>query len=346
MFRTNAVNHKVHLSYKDVLLVPYDEDFCTIMSRHDPDISTEVCPGKKLKNPIISSPMDSVTGPEMVVALAKQGSMGVLTRYINNPNELELQLEGVIYIKKHVPDITDIAVAMGVKNNVLEHASVLCDAGVTIICLDIANGNHILMARALDTVAKMKDKYNLSIIAGNVATSHAAQRLASCGADALKVGIGPGAACSTRRIVGFGVPQFTAVLEVANTVKCMGVQIIADGGVRTSGDVVKALWAGADTVMSGYIFAGHDECPIIDGKKIYRGMSSRAVHKRQDIASEGVSMEIDSKGSVSNIVQSYCAAIRSACSMANARNLDELRKNVMAIRVSTMSNEESEPLSL
>jgi len=350
MRQVNKVDHTVHLSYKDVLLVPYDEDFCSILSRNDPDISTEICPGKTIGNPLISAPMDSVTGFEMMVALSKCGSLGVLTRHINKNNEKEIQVEDIKRVKEVIAGYgynghKHIACAIGVKNGVVEHSRMLCDAGVNIICLDIANGNHIFMQKALENISKLKDRYDLSIIAGNVATPLSAQRLIDNGADTIKIGIGPGAACTTRRVVGFGVPQFTAVLNIANAVKNSGVKIIADGGVRNSGDAIKAIWAGADTVMSGYVFAGHNECPTFDGKRMYRGMSSRTVHGRSDVAAEGVCMEMEEKGPICNTVQNYCAAIKAACSMANARNLNELRQNVRAVRVSTMSNEESEPVT-
>lgn len=335
------IDRNVHLSYQDVLLVPYDDDFCSVMSRKDPDISTFICPGKKLEVPLVSSPMDSITEKEMAVAMNNCGALGVITRYINDANELQKQISQVKYVKQHSTK-GYVAAAVGVKNNAYEHVAALCDAGLNIVCFDIANGNHVMMRDAIRSVLSLKDRYNLSIIAGNVATGKSAVRLAECGADSIKCGVGSGAICSTRLVTGMGVPQFTALLDVSQALfKSGGACIIADGGVRLSSDVSKAIWAGADTVMSGFIFAGCQECPSIDGKRIYRGMASRVVSGRTDVASEGVSMTVPQKGSVVDAVSEYTAALRATCSMGNAMNLQELRKNVRAIRVSTMSHNES-----
>jgi IMP dehydrogenase len=188
---------------------------------------------------------------------------------------------------------------------------------------------------------------SITLIAGNVAVGESALRLVDCGADCIKVGIGPGAVCSTRRVTGYGIPQFSAILDCAEILDIKGynnIRIIADGGLRHPGDAAKAIWAGADAVMAGYIFAGYEQCPKIDGDYFYRGMSSRNVSQRHDIAAEGVSIKVDSKGSVSTLIQEWSASLKSACSMANAWNLQELRRNVEAIRVSTMSNAESDPV--
>jgi len=155
-----------------------------------------------------------------------------------------------------------------------------------------------------------------------------------------------GASCITRRVIGYGVPQLTAIMDCASALKTRdNVRLIADGGIRDSGDVIKALWGGADTVMCGYVLAGHTECPTFEQGKIYRGMSSRTVHQRQDVAAEGVAVRIENKGSVKELVRQYAQAIKAACAMGNAHNLEQLRRNVRAVRVSTMSNEESEPVN-
>lgn len=356
MNNKSRVNHRVHLSYRDVLLVPYDQKFCTIKSRNDPDISSEICRGKRLQVPLVSAPMDSITGLRMAIALDKLGALGIQTRYINNPDELRMHLSFLRSFHETADGYA--AVAVGVKNGVYDHVKALCDTGLSIVCLDIANGNHEYMAESLKAIAPLKDQYDLSVIAGNVATAGAAIRLAEHGADAVKIGIGPGAACTTRRVTGFGVPQFTAILDCAEAMDVHhlpDVRLIADGGIRFPGDAVKAIWAGAHTVMLGYVFAGHDECPRMNGmtgtrgelggKYLYRGMSSRTVSGRSDIAPEGVCVEVPPKGPVSKTVKEWAAAIRAACSMANANNLDELRRNVTAIRVSTMSSQESDPVN-
>lgn len=351
----DRINHNVHLSFNDILLLPFDDDVCTIMSRHDPDISSEISAGKKLNIPIISAPMDTITGIEMLKAMDSIGALGIHTRYINDKYESQKLVQAATEAQKLKGPK---AFAIGVKNS-YDMAHMLCDLGVDIICIDIANGNHILMIEAVQKVSKLRDKFpGLSIIAGNIATPKAGIRLAEAGATACKVGIGPGAICSTRRVTGFGCPQLTAIMKCSPPLRERGIKVIADGGIRWSGDAVKALWAGADTVMMGYVLAGHRECPLVSDervsrdlpvgvnipKRIYRGMSSRLVSKRSDIAEEGVCIEVQQKGTVLETIKEYAASIKSACSMGNAMNLQQLRTNVNAIRVSTMSQSESDPL--
>lgn len=343
--KNRITDSKVHLSFRDILLVPHDEDFCSVLSRKDPDISTEVCVNKKINIPFISAPMDSVTTVEMCIALDNLGCLGIYTRHINDDNERTKQAKAVKQIKQAVKN--HVACAVGVRNHIHEHVKYLCDVGMDIVCLDIANGNHAYMQNALKEIRKFKDSYNLSIIAGNVASGPSAIRLANEGADCIKIGIGPGAACSTRRVTGFGVPQFTAILDCAHAIhneNLTHVRLIADGGIRHAGDITKAIWAGANSVMMGWVFAGHDECGQHSGKRQYRGMSSRTVSKRDDIAAEGVVVNVANKGPVKDTVTEYAAALRASCSMANAMNLDQLRSNAKAIRVSTITHEESDPV--
>jgi IMP dehydrogenase len=342
------VDHKVHLSYRDVLLQPYSSGFCDIPSRREPTISTTLSNTVSLDVPLISAPMDSITGPDMAIAMHKAGALGILTRYIGDANERAKQLGDVEEVRVAIGFGENIACAIGVKDNANSSACGLCDTGANIICLDIANGNHVLMKSAIEDVVRLKDRnYKVSIIAGNVATGESAVRLADCGADCIKVGIGPGAVCTTRRVTGFGVPQLTAILDCAEALDVAGhrVRIIADGGIRHPGDAVKALWAGADAVMLGFVFAGHAECPSFNGNKLYRGMSSRNVSGREDIAPEGVCVDVPNKGPVSKTIREWASSIRAGCSMANAMDLNALRRNVRAIRVSTMSSEESDPVS-
>ncbi len=340
------IDQHVHLSFRDVLLVPYDIKPCAVMSRNDPDISTSISKNVTIKVPILSSPMDTVTDSDMCIALDQCGALGIHTRYINNEQERSLQIESITKMKQH--GVKNIAMAIGV-HNAYDNAAALVNAGANIICVDIANGNHVLMLKALNELDKLKQQYTyLSIIAGNVASGPAALRLAEAGASAVKIGIGSGAACSTRMITGFGVPQLYAIKDCAQRVNGLA-KIIADGGIRESGDIVKALWAGADAVMLGYVLSGHDQCPIVmDDKlgkgRIYRGMSSRSVSRRADVAAEGVCVTVPHRGDVKNTISEYAAAIRAGLSMGNAMTLSELRENVEAIRVSTMSQTESDPV--
>ena len=346
------IDHKVHLSYKDILLVPYDYAPSEIMSRSDPDISSDLGRGVRLKNPIISSPMDTVTGVEMAVAMNQAGGLGIYTRHIADPREEEQQCIAVARIRELVGN-GNVACAMGVKCDVKSRAEKLISNGANIICLDIANGNHVMMIEAIKKVRSLQDKHDICIVAGNVATPKAALRLAEAGANAIKIGIGSGAACLTRRVTGFGVPQLTAIINCAEVLKPRGIKIIADGGIRNSGDAVKAFWGGADAIMMGYALAGHTECPQVSEvapgeaaipRRTYRGMASRNVSGRYDVAAEGVCLSVQERGPVQSTITEYVAGIKSACSYANAMNLEELRNNVHAIRVSTMSQEESDPV--
>jgi IMP dehydrogenase len=291
--------------------------------------------------------MDSVTGAEMAIAMEDAGGLGIYTRHIGRDDELELQIEAVKKIKSSVME--HVAIAIGVKCNVEQRVKTLVDMGANIICLDAANGNHVMMLKAIETVASIKNKNpHISIIAGNVVTPMACQRLINAGAGALRIGMGSGAICSTRLVTGFGVPQLTAVYECAGVIHSMGARCICDGGMRNTGDVAKAIWAGADTVMLGYMLSGHDQCPDVqscgENKKTYRGMASRSVSGRDDVAAEGVSINVRKKGDVRKTVKEIAAGLRSACTFANAMNLKQFRENIRAIRVSTLSNEETDTI--
>lgn len=182
------IDQHVHLSFRDVLLVPYDVKPCAVMSRNDPDISTSISKNVTIKVPILSAPMDTVTDSDMCIALDQCGALGIHTRYINNDQERSLQIESINKMKQH--GVKNIAMAIGV-HNAYDNAAALVNAGTNIICVDIANGNHVLMLKALKELDRLKQQYAyLSIIAGNVASGPAALRLAEAGASAVKVGIG------------------------------------------------------------------------------------------------------------------------------------------------------------
>ncbi len=335
-----SVNEEIMLSYDDILLVPYDQTPCSVRSRKDPDISTEVCPGVKIDIPIVSSPMDTITGSKMAVAMNNLGGLGILTRRINDPHRKDAQLKEVISVSES-ECCGHTACAIGVIECSHDYVKELLDCGLKILCIDIANGMHEFMQKAVYSVRGLKEHYDFSIIAGNVATGNAALQLAGWGVDCVKVGIGCGACCTTRIVTGFGVPQLSAVLSCAEAVKDLPVSIMADGGCETSGDIVKALWAGADSVMLGHMLCGHDESPMGDR---YRGMSSRTVHQRTDVASEGIDIKVAHKGSVKDTIDELAASIRAGCSLANAMSLSDLRSNVHAIRVSPIGVHESDTM--
>ncbi|MEM2188433.1 MAG: IMP dehydrogenase, partial [Nitrososphaerota archaeon] len=258
-----------------------------------------------------------------------------------------------------------VAAAVGVKEKELERAQLLVEAGADAIVVDVAHGHSEM---CIEMVRRLRMIYgdDVEIVAGNVATQEGVEDLASAGASAVKVGIGPGSVCTTRIVAGVGVPQLTAIMECAEAAERMDVPIIADGGIRESGDVVKALAAGASTVMIGKLLAGTDESPgaivMKNGRryKIYRGMASmyamlgREFMVRDDAETlldaseysyyaEGVEAYVPYVGSASDVVKRLVAGLRSGMSYLGARNLEELRRNAVFIRVSPASIRESYP---
>ena len=287
--------------------------------------------------------MDSITGKEMLVAMDSVGGLGMLTRYINHPHregEIDKQTSEIKWAKKEGAKHTGCAI--GVKHNVARNAAMLLDEGCDIICLDVAHGNHRKMYQAIENVLKLKSRYKFTLMAGNICTAGAARTFSVAGVDVIKVGIGPGAACTTRRVTGFGMPQLSALLVCTEGCEA---QIVADGGLRETGDIVKALWGGASACMMGYMLAGTSATPDIDGGKVYRGMSSRTVSNRKDIAPEGVDVKMDYAGDTTEKIEEYIKGIRSGLAMGGARNIEELR-SCECVRVSPLSVKETEPICL
>jgi len=244
-----------------------------------------------------------------------------------------------------------VGAALGVKSDTLERAKALLDAGADALVLDIAHGHN---ERALETVRLLKKKFKgAEIIGGNVATSKGTIDLIKAGADAVKVGIGPGAACTTRIVTGVGVPQLTAILECAKAAAKYKVPIIADGGIRNSGDFSKAFAAGASAVMIGSLLAGTDESPgeyIFEegvGYKLYRGMASReaAPNAGDDMyrAPEGKSGKVPYRGRAKNVLDDLIAGLRSSMSYLGAKNLREFQKNAKFIKITSAALRESHP---
>lgn len=327
------------LCFNDILLVPH---YSELGSRTSPSIKTKLG-WLELETPLISAPMDSITGKYMLLVMDKLGGLGVLTRHISLPDEeeLEMQVKEVTWAKTE--GANNIGCAIGIKNNVDTKAQSLLNAGCNVICLDVAHGDHSKMYEAIRILASLKNKYKFIIMAGNVCTEDATKEFSREGVDAIKVGIGPGAACTTRIVTGFGYPQLSAIRETCLSLNGWSTSIIADGGLRTSGDMVKSLWAGADACMIGYMLAGTNATPRIDGKKIYRGMSSRAASGRPDIAPEGIEIQMGDQGKTEEVIKEYIKGMRSGLAMGGANNLSELRDNVGHVIVSPLSMEESNP---
>jgi IMP dehydrogenase len=306
------------LSYDDVLLVP---KLGVLEHRADADLSTYVTNKIMLDIPIVSAPMTSITESLMASTMADRGGLGVIHRFMT-PQEQRDEYEcGSLDTPK--PD--NIACALGIKEDDLLRFELLFDAGCRIFVIDIAHAHCLQMKNFMEMVMLSDMAESSQFIVGNVGTAEGAQFLQDLGADAIKVGIGPGAACTTREVTGFGVPQLSAIAEIAESVS---IPIMADGGIKTSGDIVKALAAGASTVMIGRLLAGTDEAAI-PGE--YFGMASRRMNGHN--APEGVEGEVERIGSANDVLKSLLWGIRSGISYAGARNIDELQDNAEFILV-------------
>ncbi|MBU1202931.1 IMP dehydrogenase [Patescibacteria group bacterium] len=246
-----------------------------------------------------------------------------------------------------------VGAAVGVRSDFMDRVDALVQADVDVLILDIAHGHS---DNALNTIGKIKEKYpNVEIIGGNIATGQGAKDLIKAGVDAVKIGVGPGSICTTRITTGFGVPQLTAIMNAYQVCKKYDIPMIADGGIKQSGDLVKALAAGADTVMMGGQLSGTTESPgptiNYHGRqyKVSRGMASlTAALSRPDskesmdkITPEGVEARVPYRGPVKNILNQYVGGLRSGMSYANARNLEELKKNAQFIRITDSGMRES-----
>ena len=331
---------KETLSYDDVLLVPKYSD---IESRSQTTIGSSLGKDLDFKLPIISSPMDTVTEEGMALAMHQQGGVGVIHRY-NTIAEQASTAAKVLYEDEDAR----VGAAIGMTGDFEERAMALKYIGVNFLCVDVAHGHHSMMESCLKT---LKDRWGdeIHIMAGNVATLEGFDAIASWGADSIRVGIGGGSICSTRLVSGHGVPTLQSIFECAKSE--YDVKIIADGGIKTSGDIIKSLAAGADFVMIGSLLAGTEESPgevfkTNAGKryKVYRGMASaEAQHawRGKSSSPEGVSTTVPYKGSVVDILQDLAGGIRSGLSYSGVRSLEELRCKATFIRQTHAGQSES-----
>ena len=334
------------ICFDDVLLVP---QYSEIESRYKIKIGNKLSDDIELNLPIISAPMDTVTETSMAITMYKEGALGIIHRY----NSIE---EQCVLVRKSFPGLIKVGAAVGVTGDYLERALELVEASVRVICVDIAHGHHVLMKNALKNL-KNKLPSHIHICAGNVATSKAFLDLASWGADSIKVGIGGGSICSTRIQTGHGAPTLQSVLDCQFASAQTGVKLIADGGIKNSGDIVKALAAGADFVMLGSLLSGTKESPgeIIPTPstaiglsskrmKIYRGMASKEAQRdwKGSVSSqEGVSTHVPYKGSVEDILCDLEVGIRSGFSYSGAKTLTELQERAIFIQQTSASCKES-----
>ena len=252
-----------------------------------------------------------------------------------------------------------VGAALGTETDTLKRARALADAGVDVFVIDSAHGHS---KNVIDTIKTIKKEFsNIDIIGGNVATADGAIELAKAGVDAIKVGMGPGSICTTRIIAGIGVPQITAILEIKNAIKDKDVSIIADGGIRFSGDIAKAIAAGADSVMLGGLFAGTEEAPgkveLFQGRsfKTYRGMGSiGAMTERQDanrymqedldlekFVPEGIEGRVPYKGLVINVINQLIGGLRQSMGYIGCKTIKEIHKNSKFVEITNAGMTES-----
>ncbi len=318
------------LTFDDVLLVPA---WSEVLPR-EVSLKTRFTRNISLDIPIVSAAMDTVTEAPMAIALAKEGGIGVLHKNMSAERQAE-------EVAKTKAGGYLVAAGVGITADAVERTSKLVDAGVDAIVLDSAHGHS---KGVLNALKKIKKTFrNLDVVVGNVATAEGTADLIKAGADAVKVGIGPGSICTTRIVAGVGVPQLTAIYDCAEAARQSGVPVIADGGLRYSGDIVKALAAGASTVMCGSILAGADETPgeIIEdfknGKKfkVYRGMGSIDAMEAgsrdryfqtgaMKLVPEGIVGKVPYKGPVGDILYQLIGGLRSGMGYCGAHTIEEL----------------------
>lgn len=325
-------------TFDDVLIVPNKSD---VRSRRSPELKTRLTRETTIEKPFVSANMDTVTEHEMAIGMNQLGAIGILHRFMS----ISEQVEQVSKIKSS--GARDIAASIGVNDDFKDRAKALVDSGVNILTIDIAHGHSVAM---IETLAWLKTEFpSIQLIAGNVATPKSAVDLIEAGAHAIKVGIGPGSMCTTRIITGCGVPQLTAISLCAQVARPKGVPVIADGGIRSSGDIIKALAAGADAVMLGSLLSGTIESPgpIHNGMKQYRGMASKSAQASwrggvpEGMAPEGESTLVPVKGHISDVINELSGGLRSGMSYINALAIEDIRTNSLFVEMTPMGYFES-----
>ena len=332
---------KEALTFDDVTLVP---KFSEILPS-DVDTSIILTKHLKLKIPILSSAMDTVTESKMAIKIGKAGGIGVIHRNLN----IDKQIQEIRKVKKQKV-LVGAAVGAGPKE--FKRAEAILKENINMIVVDTAHGHTKKVSEIIKFIKNKKNK-KTALCAGNIATAEAGRFLSKLGVDIIKVGIGPGSICTTRLVAGIGVPQLTAVLNVKNGVKNRNVKIISDGGIKYSGDLAKAFAAGADAVMIGSLFAGTDEAPgkLIkkNGRlfKSFRGMGSvgamnkgsadRYFQSKQKDSSkyvpEGVEGLAKYKGKVNNVIFKLIGGLRSSMGYLGSKQIKYLRKKPQFVKI-------------
>ena len=332
---------KEALTYDDVLLAPKYSEILPSETK----IETKLSKNLSLKIPIISSAMDTVTESSMAIEIAKLGGIGVIHRNLDIKNQ-------ILEIKKVKSKNLKIGAAVGAGPLEIKRAEALLKEKIDLIVVDTAHGHTKKVAEIIKKIKKLKSK-KTTLCAGNIATAEAAKFLSKLGVDAIKVGIGPGSICTTRLVAGIGVPQLSAILAAKKGLGKKKITLVADGGIKFSGDISKALAAGADAVMIGSLFAGSKESPgkLIkkNGKyfKSFRGMGSigamnkgsadRYFQKKQKDPSkyvpEGVEGLVKYKGSVEKIIYKLTGGLKSSMGYLGSKNIKDLRNKPKFVKI-------------
>jgi IMP dehydrogenase len=327
----------IALTFDDILLVPQSS---SIPSRKEIGLSMH---GYDL--PIVSSPMDTVSEHLMVSAISNLGGLGILHRYMDPSKQIE-ELKLALQLTK-MPKGVGVAISSKDAYDSLYIENIL-STGCTMICIDTANGHS---TAPIEAVKEIKTRYpNMRVMVGNVATKEGYKALALAGADMIRVGIGGGSVCTTRIVTGHGLPTLQSILDCKAVKEELNLTslIVADGGIRNSGDLVKAFAAGADLVMLGSMLAGTDQSPgtVINGFKSYRGMASKEAQKDwRDTVSveEGISTTVAYKGDLRDVIEQIVKGLQSGCSYTGVNNLKELHQSALYVLASPSSVRESYP---
>lgn len=356
------------LTFDDVLMVPAPSD----VTPNTVSTKTELTPTLTLNIPILSAAMDTVTESRLAIRLAQLGGLGVVhknmlieqqatevKRVKDAPVDLGLNPNAAVDANGHLL----VAGAVGVTNDTIDRVTAMVEAGVDAIVLDSAHGHSTGVLRKVTEVREAFPELN--IIAGNIATGAGAAALYDAGADVVKVGIGPGSICTTRVVAGTGVPQVTAIIEAATTAAQYGKTIVADGGIKWSGDIVKAIAAGGNAVMLGSMLAGTDETPgeVLEDSttgrkfKAYRGMGSIAamengskdryfqgeVKEVNKMVPEGIEARTEYKGTLADVVFQLIGGLRSGMGYTGSASIKDLVEKGQFIQITNAGLIESHP---
>jgi len=352
-------------TFDDFVLIP---NHSTVQSRKDPDVAIDM-PGMQLDIPIISAPMNTVTEEEMLVTMALLGGAGVLHRFMSVERQLEIINSAFCNLSSDIKDpMSKMYVAIGANGDFKERAGILYDSWVKNFCIDVANGHSEYCITAVNEIRELFPDSN--IMAGNVCSYQGAYNLAEAGVNSIRLGVGPGSVCTTRQVTGHGLPQLSAIEDCGQLKKeskrywgddqflkaFPNVTLIADGGIRRSGDIVKSLAIGADMVMIGSLLAGTRESPgeiIEEGDRLYKyysGMaSSEARGKWFDRAKsgfvpEGISTKIPYTGkTVGKVIGNLIGGLKTGMSYSGAHDLRELKEVAKWARVTVAGVTEGTP---